>query len=379
MKTAYRRTLGVELLEQKQMLAGDVVVSMVHGALSIQGDAAANHVAVSSGTTEGSLVIQGLDGTTVHMAGSTTPAPDSGLVVQNVKGDVRVSLGDGDDVVDVHDATLRHDLTINTGGGADAVNVGVANGTAVTAGDATANVNVRGSVLIRTGTEGDTVNVASANIRGVLAIGADGGDDTVNLGSLSIATPGAALTSPDDASDTAMLHARAGIDVALGDGDDTANLNSVATRAQVVVGGGAGGDTINLTDVKTTVLGLRGGDGVDNVTLSGVKARLAAIDLGDGADTLSIVDSAFNSLAAGLGAGDDTLSLTAVQATRALLAGGNGVGDQFTDGGGNTLAHKVISGFELPADVNIGKLFPHVGGGQFGGGLLGGLIHRLHR
>jgi hypothetical protein len=148
-----------------------------------------------------------------------------------------------------------------------------------------------------------------------------------------------------------------------------------------MVGGGAGGDTNNLTDVKTTVLGLRGGDGdgVDNVTLSGVNAKFAAIDLGGGADTLSIVDSVFNSLAAGLGNGDDTLSLTTVKATRALLAGGDGTGDQFTDGGGNTLAHKVISGFELPADVNIGKLFPHVGGGQFGGGLLGGLIHRLHR
>jgi hypothetical protein len=376
MKTAYRRTLGAELLEQKQMLAGDVVVSMVHGALSIQGDGAANHVAVSSGTTDGSLVIQGLDGTTVHMAGSTTAAPDTGLVVQNVKGDVRVSLGDGDDVVDVHDATIRHDLNINTGAGADTVNVGVASGTAVTAGDKSANVNVRGSVLIRTGTDNDAVNVASANIGRVLGIGTDGGDDTVNLGSLSVPTPGGALTSLDDSTDTAMLHARAGIDVALGDGNDTANLNGVSSRAQVVVGGGAGDDTINLSDVKTTVLGLRGGngDGVDNVTLNGVNAKLAAIDLGGGADNLSIVDSVFTSLAAGLGSGDDTLSLTTVQATRALLAGGDGTGDQYTDGGGNALANKVISGFELPAGVNVGKLFPH-----FGGGPLGGVIHRLHR
>jgi hypothetical protein len=378
MKTAYRKRLGVELLEQKQMLAGDVVVSMVHGALQIQGDATANHVAISSGA-EGSLVIQGLDGTTVQMAGSTAPAPDTGLVVQNVKGDVRVSLGDGDDVVDLHDAMLRHDLTINTGAGADAVNVGVASGAAATAEDDAANVNVRGSVLIRTSSENDTVNLASANIRGVLGIATDGGDDTVTVGfETGDETAGAAETDEDE---PVALEARGGIDISLGDGTDSATLTDVGARAQVVVGGGAGDDTLSLEDVKTALLAHRGGkgDGADHVTLDGIDAKLATIELGGGVDTLSIVDSAFKALAVGLGDGNDTLSLASVQAARALLGGGQGDGDQFTDGGGNTLDRKIIAGFELPVDVNTGPLFPRIGGGHLAGGVLGGLINRLRR
>jgi hypothetical protein len=380
MKTAYRKRLGVELLEQKQMLAGDVVVSMVHGALQIQGDATANHVAISSGA-EGSLVIQGLDGTTVHMAGSTAPAPDTGLVVQNVKGDVRVSLGDGDDVVDLHDAMLRHDLTINTGAGADAVNVGVASGAAATAEDDAANVNVRGSVLIRTGSENDTVNLASANIRGVLGIATDGGDDTVTVGFETGDEASGAAAPPTDEDEPVALEARGGIDISLGDGADTATLTDVGARAQVIVGGGTGDDTLSLEDVKTALLALRGGDGdgADHVTLDGIHAKLATIELGGGVDDLSIVDSAFNALAVGLGSGNDTLSLASVQATRALLGGGQGDGDQFTDGGGNTLDHKIIAGFELPVDVNTGPLFPRIGGSHLAGGVLGGLINRHRR
>ena len=93
--------------------------------------------------------------------------------------------------------------------------------------------------------------------------------------------------------------------------------------------------------------------------------------LGDGTDEVTIVDSAFNSLAVALGAGNDSLSLTGVAAKRAVLAGGVGDADEYTDGGGNELRHLAISGFEIPTDVNT---TPPVRGGKLG---LGGLLARL--
>src|SRR5687768_10885367 len=94
--------LGFESLERKQMLAGDVLVSVVGGNLLVEGDAEANSIVMTSGAETGSLVIQGLDGTNVQFADAAPgdpPTPASGLVVGGVRGHVRVNLGDGNDTV----------------------------------------------------------------------------------------------------------------------------------------------------------------------------------------------------------------------------------------------------------------------------------------
>lgn len=381
MKSTYGKALAMELLEQKQMLAGDVLVSILNGRLLVEGDAAANQIAITAGATDGSVNIQGLNGTNIRLGSAPStdpPAPASGLVVEGVKGDVRVNLGEGDDSVAVHDVTLRRDLIINTGAGADTVNVGMTGGATATSEDASANVNVRGSLLIRTGSENDTVNVGSANIRGVLGIATDGGDDAVNVG-LEIGDETAGASNQDE---PVSLHARAGIDIALGDGTDSATIIDVRARAQVVVGGGAGVDAISLEDLTTGFLGIRGGegDGADQVTLTGVKAFVGSIELGGGADVASITDSAFNSLAVALGSGNDKLSIQTVKATYALLGGGAGTGDELADAGNNTIAHRVVAGFEIPVDVNTPPLFSRAReeAGKLLGGL-SGLLNRLRR
>lgn len=378
-----RTKLGFESLERKHMLAGNVLVSLVGGNLIIEGDEAGNQIAISSGEAPGSYVIQGLDGTVVSRANAAPgdpPAPESGLVVERVRGNVRVGLGEGDDTVIVHDARFHHNLTIGTGAGEDEVRIGAAADASpgeVLAGE-DANVAVRGLLTVSTGEDADTVTVADASIGGVLSILTDGGDDTVNLGAEAAASVAASSVGAGDA---ATLHARLGVNVLLGEGMDQLVARDVATRGVMSIGGGGGADTIGVHDTRAAVLGIRGGDGdgSDNVALSGLRVHHAAIGLGDGADSLSIVDSAFTSLAVALGAGNDSLSIRTVQATHALLGGGEGDGDELSDAGDNTFRRVVISGFELPPDVNTEPIIPRDGRpGPFGGSIAR-LLGRLRR
>ena len=379
-------TLRFETLERKQPLAGDVVVSLVGGHLVIEGDEAANQISISSGEEPGSFVIQGLEGTVVKLADAETgdpPAPETGLVVEGVRGHVRVGLGEGDDVLAVHDAHFRRGLTINTGAGADEVRIGAAEDAdpvdPAEEVESDANVHLLGSLLINTGEEGDAVNVASASVGGLLTIATDGGDDTVNLGAEEVGE--GAVAAAVGAGEDATLHAKLGVSVLLGEGVDAVIANDVVTRGILGVGGGAGADSVEIHDSTAAILGIRGGDGDanDSVTLSGLKAHHAAIGLGDGDDEVSIVDSAFGSLAVALGAGDDSLSIQTVKATRALLAGGEGDGDELTDAGDNTFRHVAISGFELPPDVNTDPILPRMERPGLLGGPLARLLGRLRR
>jgi hypothetical protein len=107
MHRSLRKSLAFEKLESKQMLAGDVVVSVVEGNLIIEGDELGNQIAVSSGEGAGAYVIRGLEGTTVKLGEDGAPAPETGLVVEGVRGHVRINLGEGDDAVSVTDHRHR--------------------------------------------------------------------------------------------------------------------------------------------------------------------------------------------------------------------------------------------------------------------------------
>lgn len=356
-----RKNLGLERLESKNMLAGDVVVSLVGGNLLIHGDDAANQIAVTAGEAEGSLVIRGLDGTTVRLRRADGPAPATGLVVEGVRGQVSIAMGAGDDVVAIHGAQFLRGLSIATGAGADVVRIGVPPETpapeselADAAGEVDseidADVTVRGALLVRTGSENDRVRIADVAVGGVLGVATDGGDDTVLLGA-DPADESEADGEPTE--EAATLRVRLGVGVSLGDGVDSAVLRDVASRGLVGVDGGAGADEISARGLKALGLGIRGGggDAADSVNLANVDARHAAVGAGAGADRVRIVHSTFATLAVELGAGDDALSIHGVAAVRALLAGGAGTADEL-DAADNDFGHVVIAGFEIPEGAN---------------------------
>ena len=97
-------------MEQKQLLAGDVVVNVVNGVLTLEGDELGNQIVVSSGEDPGSFLIRGLDGTQL-VQGDAEPVAE--LVVAGVRHGLRANLGEGNDVLRVENATIRGNVAIN--------------------------------------------------------------------------------------------------------------------------------------------------------------------------------------------------------------------------------------------------------------------------
>lgn len=360
-----RGKLAVERLESKDLLAGDVMVSVVGGHLLVQGDAEANQIAVSSGAEPGSYLIAGRDGTTVSMADGS--ASGDQLTVEGVRGNVRIVLGEGDDAVRINDAMFRRNVTIAMGAGDDRVLIGVpapddGAAEAETSDEAPgAHVAIRGALTILTDGGEDVVRVGDATVGQVLSVATGADADRVVLGAEPPTTPEAAVaasTDDGDAGQAPHLLRAGGISVLLGDGDDAARLHDVGARYGASIVGGPGSDNITLSHVDAglslLVHGGRG-EGADDIALQDVAARFAWVGTGDGADAVRIADSAFTALAVSTGAGDDTLNVSGTTARWAAFLGGPGE-DTLNEGNANQFGRKLVRSFELPeAPVDSGQ------------------------
>jgi hypothetical protein len=307
----FGRAARFESLEQRQLLAGDVLVNVVRGDLVIQGDAADNEIAITAGAEPGSYVVTGLNGTTVHQNGQD---PASDVTVTGVRRDVRIGMGEGNDSVSIEAA------------------------------------RVRGDVLIRTGTGNDEVSVDDVGIGGRLAIGTDGGDDTVSLGSAT-EEPEPTPTGARGGDLEGALRVRKGIHVDLGTENDTLTLDQVATSIGVGVNAGSGDDSVSAEDASGVVFAVLGGDGTDTISLADLRARHLGVHAGAGDDDVAIADSIFSTLGVALGAGDDTLSIGGNQARIAVLLGGTGE-DTLEEPSENEFRFEFVRGFEVPDDAN---------------------------
>jgi hypothetical protein len=319
------RALRIESLEQKQMLAGDVTVSVLNGVLTLQGDDLDNQVAVSAGETAGSFVIHGLDGTQLIL-GDAAGATE--LVVEGVRRGMIANLGDGNDVLRINEASFRGNVAINMGEGDDRVSIGVVPEVpeASLTVDADAeidlpSVQIGQSLLIRTGAGNDTVVINDTRGRGSLGVSTGVGDDTVRLGL------GGEVEGEAELDDEVLVSFAHGVALDLGAGADGLFVNQL--RAGVFhANGGAGADTMRLNGVKSHVLNVSGGAGEE-------------------ADTIAIHDAATRLLTVNLGAGDDSLTLSGVKAQFALLHGGRGEADTLTLLGENLIRHRRVTGFEV--------------------------------
>lgn len=354
--------LAFEHLESKQMLAGDVAIAVIDGNLLIKGDELGNQIAITAGEEPGQYVIRGLDGTMLHRVASIDPVepvldstapPVSVLVVDGVRRNVRIGMGEGDDLVVLHDAGFRGNVGIGTDGGDDTVRVGVRVDSLTAAArpqlsdaiDGTPDrpsVVIRGNLTIATGDENDVVQIPSAQVVGHLRIGTGAGNDRVNLGNaLSAATAEAVLEMPP-------VTVGRGTTVELGAGTDGFVASGVRSPQGVAVYGGEGRDEIVLRNVQAGArLTVDSGPGqvADYVALTRVETRSALVKTGTGNDVVQIADSAFGLLAVLLDDGDDKLSLRGVKSRATLLLGGDGE-DTLTMLGENLLGIQFIHGFE---------------------------------
>src|SRR5262245_12588848 len=117
LRKRYTTRLGMERLEGRLALAGDVTAVVVDGTLFITGDSDANFV--SGGVGNGNASLSGLEGTTIN---GLNEVSFNSLDIDNVV----VKLGGGDDVVYIPNSLITDgDVGIDGGSGKDTVYLSV--------------------------------------------------------------------------------------------------------------------------------------------------------------------------------------------------------------------------------------------------------------
>lgn len=206
---AKRQRPGFESLENRQLLAGTVLIDDSGGNLVITGDALANHIEIrQTGLAE--FTVTGKDGEQIRSPGGIFQKGP--VTIPVVRGGLLVSLGSGDDSVGIEGTPAVQPigafLTIITGSGKDQVKISnVHTGGQLyppqmivpvelkrrrsVIGEAQwLNALTPGSLTIDTGagdklTDADTVNLASVKIEGPTMINTGPGADLVTLDEIS--------------------------------------------------------------------------------------------------------------------------------------------------------------------------------------------------
>ncbi len=317
MSPAIRRSLKLEHLENRQLMAGDVTAVLVGGVLTITGDRHANHIDITN--DGGNIEITGIstrifDRTPPH----TNPAPRWNAVFANVT-DIVINMKEGNDIVDVAGITISGGLTIVTQNGNDGVTIGDSS--------LSTDPTIVGALNINTGLNSDVVQIANLHVLGNALIVADKGNDAVTLE--RDATSNTPITG------SPIGFANTGITV---DGSLTINL-------------GEGNDTLDMDEVKVLqALSMSDPNGNDHATLNRVDAvfatlSMAGIGLGGDNDDVSIQNSKFTQLTVLLGRGNDRLTVGQTSVTGQAMFDGNIGRDTYVNLGDNSLLHLRKLGF----------------------------------
>lgn len=332
----------MEGLESRNLMAGNVSVSVVDGVLRVQGDEKGNNVQISqvaqtfTGEWPGAKYeITG--GNRYNNAPSTTINGQTSVIVEGVKNGAAIGLGQGNNYLRVSKqigglpsqqaGSLPGTVTINSGSGMDLIRLYVQNPKQVT---------------INSGGENDRIEIHRSKLN-KLTINADwsgaaalprAGNDQVVMGSTVVQGAADVYMGPD------FLHA--GDNLTLGFGmtfNGGLSFDGVASSlywrgpstSEVVgpldiIAQWVSIDLLNVQgSMRVTGEGTVSGGGLEDVTVSG---QLSMFGL----------------------AGDDVFSLLNVQAAETLLDGGDDE-DTYRDFGGNDLGELTLVSIERQEQV----------------------------
>ena len=332
------------------MLAGDVTASFDGGLLTITGDAEANEVMIV-GAPDGSARVIGLNDTTVN-------GGDLEFSVGDTNRRISVSLGDGDDQIDIKGVVLALPLEVVGGNGNDFIEVSNSRTRGVSisgnAGDDVVklfNVYSLASFRVQTNGGDDTVAVEAIASSDDTVIETGAGNDSVAINHLGSRR----LLNIDTGSGNDTVFAAGELygyraSFSLGDGDDNLNIApetreaNARFRRSLQITGSAGNDNIimdsSVQSFRSTVVD--GGAGTDSFQLAG--ATLSDLNLSVESDTVAdlatIVSNFYDSLAA-----------SGIDATP--YGGADNTQSQITTSSGTTLYTEGDSATAIDADVTL--------------------------
>jgi hypothetical protein len=289
------RKIRVESLEQRQLMAGDVMAALEGSLLTVEGDNFDNQVAITR-TAIGDIVIAGQNGTLINglpsvrfprvalnslevrMEGGNDSVALRGLQVAN---DVNVDLGAGNDRLtspSTTPSTINGNLSVWGNEGNDVVQM--------------AGLSVRENLSIDGGLGSLNSSISNSTIDKVMSIIGDDADDVVSVVGTSIGLDLALETKGGSdrvtLTDVGALHLSINTDSNGAVGLDQVTLNRVTTVEDIGIFTGAGNDIVRLTDVtsgKSIIVSLD--EGNDRLIATRVQAAEDAVfEGGAGLDTL---------------------------------------------------------------------------------------------
>jgi hypothetical protein len=302
-----RRLMGMERLEDRTLLAGNVIVWMSSGSLTVRGDAQDNDIDVEQ-IDDQTWEVSGYGGTLINGC----PAPKRFTGFNLTRGNVSIDMQGGDDVVHVYvrgngiPGDLRIDLgpaagsrsqqAVVDGRGQQAPRIGKElriNGSAENDDIDLFRLQVQDAVNIAVGHGDNTVKMQNIEVGGALSIVAGDGEDTIDLDRVDVrraldiaAGHGNNRVQLDRVQVVGELKITAGdvnsADMDSSDGDSTDGdstdrdnqllLRDVVAQDNLTIYAGRGNDEVRLRDVRVEkLLTVKPGQGNDAVTLQGVQ------------------------------------------------------------------------------------------------------------
>ncbi len=305
--------VGVETLEPRLLMSGNVVVTMADGDVLVRGDRADNAViADQDGLPAGQLRIRGADGTTIN--------GQAEVILDDVLGAVTMRLRGGADTVTLDGVTLPGDLTVLGGRGDNAVVL--------------TDVDIAGDVTVRNRRGTDTFELTGASrIGDDLTIDNRSGGAITTIAGLSdggdppTITPveidgDVTLRNRRGATTTTLEHVTVGGDVDVrnrGGVDVLELLGQTQLGNDLVVDHGGGGSTTRLAGDESNRIEIEdftlcGGRGRDDVLFSYVTIDSDfTVDAKGGDDFMYIwTTDVFGHTDVAMGGGSDDVMLECV-------------------------------------------------------------------
>ncbi len=252
----------------------------------VDGTPGTNSLTVVGDGANDAFTVTGNSVTVASPLSGNTPVP---ITLENIQS-VTIDGGSGDDVFTIAGTAHGTTTTVNTGTGADTVDVEAIGARAsINAGGGNDTINVSSTAPANTGT--------LAGIAAVLTVNGGSGTSTANVsdtgdGKSSTSTlNGTGLTSTAFGTGGGLSYSSlAALNVSLGSGGNTFTVANTAGGTNTVVNSGAGSDTVNVTETSSP-LTVNTQTGTDKVNVQAIGAP-ASINAGGGNDTINVSSNA---------------------------------------------------------------------------------------
>jgi hypothetical protein len=388
-RAAHGRSLHIERLEARRVMAGNILAEVIDGTLFIDGDELANGIAIEATGMPNEVRLIPVSA----VAGDVTYLNDqTGHLTFEVTEDIVIRMGAGNDGVELNNIYVPRDLTIDTGDGLDRVSIGSVigpEGKAVAPYVAWPPVGevVPGGMIVDpnympTYVAGEVVPALYTPLNqssGVVMVARDLSIDTGNasdyvyLGQSQVVANFALRSGEGD--DVLVMHTVSArrMDAGMGRGHDLANIANLSTRVQMTLETGFGNDFVSYAGsysrgpatflgghdnnqfyigasvFSSTLYAAMGADndyvsvkssmllgnsafitsnGSDRVDIDYSFGRFVSFDTGAAVDAIVIRGCALDGIYASLGDGDDHLSLVGSRILNPfVIDGGLGAND----------------------------------------------------